>query len=90
MKFFQFRKPVRIHANGHSGDLLLTDFASQCGDLRGPDAIGARFEDERGGFVLSYADLKQAVRAIEIERRYAKEEVVRRGSDTSSEGQVKP
>lgn len=69
-----FREPIRIHTQGYGADLILTDVGGSCGDMKGRDCVGVHFENERGGFVLSLADLKQAVTAIEIELRWQKEE----------------
>lgn len=84
----KFRKPIRIHTQGYGDDILLQSFDGRCGDITGPDCIGAAFENERGGFVLSYVDLVQAVEAIRIERDWAaeQEEKRRAGLLSPSEG----
>lgn len=59
-----YKQPIRIHTQGYGADLLIEGHDSSCGDLRGPDCLSVRFDDAVGGFVLSLADLEQAVRAV--------------------------
>ncbi len=77
MSYVKFRKPIRIHANGHFGDMMITDSGGSCGDMSGPDCLGVHFESERGGFTVSLADLRQAVQAVDIEQGWAAEQAVR-------------
>ncbi len=89
MNFVTFRKPIRVHAQGHFGDLVLTNTGGGCGDLCGDDAVHAHIEGERGGFVVSLADLRQAVAAIDIEQRHAAEAAERSAQPSGKEQEPK-
>ena len=53
---------LRIYAPGSGlGDLLVDAERSACGDLENGAGIGVRFEDQRCGFTLSWADLQSVV-----------------------------